>query len=1271
VKRVLWAIGGLLVLLVAAVLIGPVLIDWNQYKGDIQKQALNASGRELTINGDISITVLPSPALIVNNVLVANIQGAASENMMRLKHLEVRIALAPLLAGRIEVERIKLVEPEIELEVLADGRKNWVFDTGGPGAASQPLPGAPSGEEKGGAAADISAPPIVLDNFTIENGSLIYRDGPSGTVERIEKIDANITAASLNGPFESTGDLRLRGVPLVYEINVAEIIHGRTVPFNLKLGMKPGQAKLQITGTLVGLEGKPKVKGKIKGEGASLAGLIHAALPGAALPGIADQAFAVEGAVAATAAGAEIKDLNFRLGTTQATGDIAVDLGKTPSVAVSIAANRIDLDQWLSLPAVIEKAPARAQGAAEKSQAEKPKAEAPVPAAAFALPTNVNGSLIFTAEAITYRNGVIREAVLNAELVNGEFTLSQLSGQFPGGSDMALFGFLSTVKGQPRFKGELEITVSDLRGVMNWLGVDPAGIGPDRLRKMALAARVVAVPSHAQLTGLDMQLDSSRLTGGVTVAFTKRPSFGADLIIDRLNLDAYLPKTAENKARAVSKPAPKDKKGDKAGAQDTKNAKAKKAENPLAGLKVLTGLDANLKIRIKSLTFRGTPIKNALMDGTLYNGLIEIRRLDIARMAGASVSLKGVLDGLGGVPTAKGLALDVKADDIPKLLKFAGIGAGAAPKGLGSVTLKGRIDGNLLAPKLDLSLGGAGATATLNGQLDGLGFLPAVKELKLRLNAKDASRLLKLAGINAPALKKLGAVDLNGVLDGDILNPELALTLNAAGGQVRVRGSVNMVPVGDMVDLTVNAEYPQLARLLRAVGGGYRPAGKVGGLDFEARLRGGLKGLTLAGIKAKIGPSPINGDVVVGFGGPRPDIKANLTAGALVLDPFLPAKKTASLWPRVKAIPAAWPGLRRPAAEGMSPLAALAARRAAPWSRDPIDLSGLAGIDAELALKSPSIQFQQYRLDNADVSVKLAQGRLNADKLTGVLFGGALHATAAATTTARPRVETVFALENMSIGQATKALTGQAVAAGRMSLKARLKTAGPHLAGMIGGLSGDGAIRLKGVDVKQGKTGTALAGALGLVSALNQFSGVLGGGAKKGSGLVDIAGSFAIRNGVASSRDMKLTSNLGDGVASGMVDLPRWRINVKGHVQLRQSVLTALLAGKNRTNVTQAMPFTVRGRLDKPTIKLDTSKLPGGALPIPGIDKLLKKAPKGIGGILKGILGGGAPQQESGGATGSPPPPPASEPPPPQPQPQPQQRQIRPEDLLKELFRRR
>ena len=62
-KRVLWAIGGLLVLLVAAVLIGLGLVDWNQYKGDIQNQARDATGRELIINGDISTVMSPRTVL--------------------------------------------------------------------------------------------------------------------------------------------------------------------------------------------------------------------------------------------------------------------------------------------------------------------------------------------------------------------------------------------------------------------------------------------------------------------------------------------------------------------------------------------------------------------------------------------------------------------------------------------------------------------------------------------------------------------------------------------------------------------------------------------------------------------------------------------------------------------------------------------------------------------------------------------------------------------------------------------------------------------------------------------------------------------------------------------------------------------------------------------------------------------------------------------------------------------------------------------------------
>ena len=130
-KKFFWAIGVLLVVAGIAVLVGPGLIDWNTYKSDIQAQFRGVTGRDIRINGDISLTILPAPALIAHDVSLANIDGAQAKNMLQLKSLEVRVALAPLLGGQVKVERIKLVNPILELEALADGRRNWIFADAG------------------------------------------------------------------------------------------------------------------------------------------------------------------------------------------------------------------------------------------------------------------------------------------------------------------------------------------------------------------------------------------------------------------------------------------------------------------------------------------------------------------------------------------------------------------------------------------------------------------------------------------------------------------------------------------------------------------------------------------------------------------------------------------------------------------------------------------------------------------------------------------------------------------------------------------------------------------------------------------------------------------------------------------------------------------------------------------------------------------------------------------------------------------------------------
>ena len=851
-KKILAAVVGLLVLLVAGILIVPGLIDWNHYKSDIQAQAKNLTGRDLAINGDITITVLPAPALIANNVALANVKGASSPTMMRLKLLEVRVALAPLLAGRVEVKRIKLVDPVVELEALADGRKNWILDAGSTNAAPAPPPAGDQQVQVPAAAkpADAAGARVAFENITIENGTLVYRNVKAGVLERVEQVNAKFAAASLNGPFESAGGLVARGIPLRYDVNIGDIIQGRTVPFNLKLQFGAGDSNLQLVGTLVGLPDAPKEKGKIKGGGSSLAGFINSLVPGGSPPPFLSQDFSFEGNVSGAPNGAEIKDLLLRFGSTQATGDVTVEKAKTLAVATRISANKVDLDKWLAMTAGPAK-PAAGGPGDKAAKATAPVAPAkPTPSAPFAIPTGVSGSLIFSAEAMTFRGGVVRDAVFNAELNNGEITISQLSGQFPGGSDIAMFGFVNAAGGEPHFEGSLESTVNDFHGVLKWLGVDVQGIAPDRIRKLTLATRVAAGTKQVQFRNLDLQFDSSRRTGGVTMALTRRPSFGAALTLDRLNLDAYLPAAAAKPA----KPAPDDgKKTAKPGAaQGAAGAAGAKPGGPFPGLQALTEFDANLKARIATLAYRGNQIKDVVFDGTVYNGKLEFRRLGVAKMPGATATLSGVLDKLGGTPVASGLKFDVGIDDVPRFLRFMGMDPAVPAKNPGAVALKGRVDGALTSPRLNLNLEGAGITAGLDGQIEAADLIPVAKKLKFHLTAADAGRALKLVGIDAPAVASLGAVKATGEIDGNLIQPNLTLNLSAAGGTVAVSGPVNVLAQGDMVNFNLTAHYPDTAALLRSFAG-YRPAGRIGVLDATLRLTGGPSAIYVSGPTAKLG----------------------------------------------------------------------------------------------------------------------------------------------------------------------------------------------------------------------------------------------------------------------------------------------------------------------------------------------------------------------------------------------------------------------------------
>ena len=148
-RRILKLLGivvaAVIVLFVAALVVVGMLFDPNDYKDDITAAVGRATGRTLTLDGELKLELFPTVRIGVGAASISNAPGFGNAPMARIRSAELTLALLPLLMQRIEIDQARLEGLELNLARDARGRNNWQDLGGGAGTQGTPAPAAGGG----------------------------------------------------------------------------------------------------------------------------------------------------------------------------------------------------------------------------------------------------------------------------------------------------------------------------------------------------------------------------------------------------------------------------------------------------------------------------------------------------------------------------------------------------------------------------------------------------------------------------------------------------------------------------------------------------------------------------------------------------------------------------------------------------------------------------------------------------------------------------------------------------------------------------------------------------------------------------------------------------------------------------------------------------------------------------------------------------------------------------------------------------------------------
>jgi len=194
IKIISYIIGLVAVLLLLAVILIPLVVNPDDYRGTIEQLVLEKTGRRLTIEGHMELSLFPWLGVKMGRVALADNPAFGPDPFVRFDSAGIRVKLLPLLSKSLEVDRVTLHGLHLKLRIDKHGAHNW-DDLGKQGKAP-----ATAGPPEKPAGPPLAA--LAIGGIDLQNAQLSWDDQQHQQHYEVEGLNLNSGPVTLGQAFD-------------------------------------------------------------------------------------------------------------------------------------------------------------------------------------------------------------------------------------------------------------------------------------------------------------------------------------------------------------------------------------------------------------------------------------------------------------------------------------------------------------------------------------------------------------------------------------------------------------------------------------------------------------------------------------------------------------------------------------------------------------------------------------------------------------------------------------------------------------------------------------------------------------------------------------------------------------------------------------------------------------------------------------------------------------------------------------------------------------